>query len=137
MSRGWNSVYPQSYKWLLILTISHKLSELTSSYCLIFWAWFSSCDNLVFWEVNDVSYLSEVHQVDRMEYVIQEITFLFVSVIIQVRLVFRKTVGDWCFDYLSGSCLQSQVKCLCQKMDLWLVLVLIGQFCQLPCVAQY
>ena len=33
------------------------------------------------------------------------------SVIVQVRVVFRKTVvGDWCFDYLSGSHLQSQVK---------------------------
>ena len=34
-----------------------------------------------------------------------------VGVIVRVRVVFRKTVvGDWCFDHLSGSHLQSQVK---------------------------
>ena len=36
---------------------------------------------------------------------------LFVRVIVQARVVFRKTVvGDWRFDYLCGSHLQSQVK---------------------------
>ena len=36
--------------------------------------------------------------------------YLF-SVIVRVRVVFRKTiVGDWRFDYLSGSHLQSQVQ---------------------------
>ena len=36
---------------------------------------------------------------------------LFVRVIVQARVVFRKiVVGDWRFDYLSGSHLQSQVK---------------------------
>ena len=52
--------------------------------------------------------------------------------IVQVRVVFRKTVvGDLCFDYLSGSHLQSQVKSLCQMMVFMpLVLVWIGQFCR-------
>ena len=36
--------------------------------------------------------------------------FKLLVVIVQVRIVFRKTVvGDWCFNYLSGSHLQSQV----------------------------
>ena len=56
--------------------------------------------------------------------------YLF-GVIVQVRVVFRKTVvGDWRFDYLSGSHLQSQVKSRHQMMVfMLLVLVLIGQFC--------
>ena len=39
--------------------------------------------------------------------------------IVQVRVVFKKTViGDWCFDYLSGSHLQSQVTPPCDS-DKW------------------
>ena len=51
--------------------------------------------------------------------------------IVQVRVVFRKTVvGDWCLDYLSGSHLQSQVKSRRQMMVFMpLVMVWIGQFC--------
>ena len=47
-------------------------------------------------------------------------------------IVFRKTVvGDWHFDYLSGSHLQSQEKSRRQMMVFMsLVLVLIGQFCR-------
>ena len=58
------------------------------------------------------------------------ITYLF-GVIVRVRVVFRKTVvGDWRFDYLSGSHLQSQVKSCCQMMVFMpLVLVWIDQFC--------
>ena len=42
----------------------------------------------------------------------RSISFLS-CVIVCVRVVFRKTVvGDWCFNYLSGSHLQSQVKSL-------------------------
>ena len=50
--------------------------------------------------------------------------------IVQVRVVFRKTVvGDWRFDYLSGSHLQRQVKSRRQMMVFMsLLLVLIGQF---------
>ena len=50
---------------------------------------------------------------------------------VRVKVVFRKTVvGDWRFDYLSGSHLQSQVKS-CRQMNVFmpLVLVWIGQFC--------
>ena len=49
--------------------------------------------------------------------------------IFRVRIVFRQTVvGDWRFDYLSGSHLQSQVKSRRQMMVFMpLVLVLIGQ----------
>ena len=49
-----------------------------------------------------------------------------------MKVVFRKTVvGDWCFYYLSGSHLQSQVKSRRQMMVFMpLVLVLIGQFCR-------
>ena len=44
------------------------------------------------------------------------ISYLF-SMIIWVRVVFRKiVVGDWCFDYLRGSHLQSQVKSRHQMM---------------------
>ena len=44
------------------------------------------------------------------------ISYLF-GVIVQVRVVFRKTVvGDWRFDYLSSSHLQSQVKSRRQMM---------------------
>ena len=58
------------------------------------------------------------------------ISYLF-GVIVRVKIVFRKAVvGDWCFDYLSGSRLQSQVKSCCQMMAFMsLVLVLIGEFC--------
>ena len=59
------------------------------------------------------------------------ISYWFV-VIFRVRIAFRKTVvGDWRFDYLSGSHLQSQVKS-CRQMMVFmpLVLVLIGQFCR-------
>ena len=59
------------------------------------------------------------------------ISYLF-GVIVQVRIVFRKTVvGDWRFDNLSGSHLQSQVKSRHQKMVFMpLVMVLIAQFCR-------
>ena len=52
--------------------------------------------------------------------------------IIRVRVVFRKTdVGDWCFAYLSGSHIQSQVKSHSQMMVFMpLVLVLMGHFCR-------
>ena len=52
--------------------------------------------------------------------------------IVRVKVVFRKTiVGDWRFDYLSGSHLQSQVKSVSQMMVFMpLVVVLIGQFCR-------
>ena len=52
--------------------------------------------------------------------------------IFRVRIAFRKTVvGDWRFDYLSGSHLQSRVKSRRQIMVFMpLVLVLIGQFCR-------
>ena len=54
--------------------------------------------------------------------------------IIQVRVVLRKTVAlvtDRCFNYLSGSHLQSQVRRLCHQMMVFmpLVVVWIGQFC--------
>ena len=57
------------------------------------------------------------------------ISYLF-GVIVRVKVVFRKTVvGDWRFDYLSGSHLQSQMKSRRQMMVFMpLVLVLIGQF---------
>ena len=43
-------------------------------------------------------------------------SYLF-SMIVRVRVVFRKTVvGDWRFNYLSGSHLQSQVKSCCRMM---------------------
>ena len=46
-----------------------------------------------------------------------KVTSYLFGVIAQVRVVFRKTVvGDWRFDYLSGSHLQSQVKIGCQMM---------------------
>ena len=50
----------------------------------------------------------------------------------RVRVVLRKTVvGDWRFNYLSGSHLQSQVKSCRQMMVLMpLVVVWIGQFCR-------
>ena len=53
--------------------------------------------------------------------------------IVQVRVVFRKTVvGDWRFDYLSGSHLQSQVK-TCRQMMVFACMpwvgVWSGQFC--------
>ena len=52
-------------------------------------------------------------------------------VIVRVRVLFRKTVMDWRFDYLSGSYLQSQVKSLRQmKVFMPLVVILIGQFCR-------
>ena len=51
--------------------------------------------------------------------------------IVRVRVVFRKTVMDLRFDYLSGSHLQSQVKSLRQmKVFMPLVVILIGQFCR-------
>ena len=53
-------------------------------------------------------------------------------VIIWVRVVFRKTivVSDGCFDYLSRSPFQSQVKSHRQMMIFMpLVMVLIGHFC--------
>ena len=54
------------------------------------------------------------------------------SVIIWMRADFRKTVvGDWHFDYLSSSHLQSQVKSLYQMMVfIPLFMVFIGQFGQ-------
>ena len=53
------------------------------------------------------------------------------SVSVWVRGVFRKTVvGDWHFNYLSGSHLQSQDKSFHQVMVFMpLVVVWIGQFC--------
>ena len=55
-------------------------------------------------------------------------------VIVRVRVVSRKTVvvvGDWRFDYLSGSHLQSHVKWSRQMMVFMsLVLVVIGPFCR-------
>jgi len=46
-------------------------------------------------------------------------------VILWVRVVLKRTtVGDGCFDNLSGSHLQSQVNSVCQSM----MLKLIGQF---------
>ena len=45
--------------------------------------------------------------------------YLF-GVIVRVRVVFRKTVvGDWCFDCLSGSHLQSQVKSQTSQTNNW------------------
>ena len=44
-------------------------------------------------------------------------TICLSCVIVLVRVVFRKTVvGDWHFDYLSGSHLQSQVKSPCYSV---------------------
>ena len=46
-------------------------------------------------------------------------------VIVRVKVVFRKTVvGDWCFDYLSSSHLQSQVKSR-HRMMVFMPLVLV------------
>ena len=58
-------------------------------------------------------------------------SYLF-SVIVRVKVVFRKTVvGDWRFDHQSGSHLQSQVKSVSQTMVFMpLGLVWIGQFCR-------
>ena len=57
------------------------------------------------------------------------------GVIVRLKVVFRKTVvGDWRFDYLSSSHLQSQMKSRCQMMVFMpVVLVLIGQFNMLLC----
>ena len=59
------------------------------------------------------------------------ISYLF-GVIVRVKVVFRKTaVGDWCFDYLSSSHHQSQVKSHRQMIVhvfMPLVVVWIGQF---------
>ena len=62
---------------------------------------------------------------------IHNIIYLF-SVIVRVKVMFRKTVvGDWRFDYLSGSHLQSHVKSRRQMMVFMPpVLVLNGQFCR-------
>ena len=60
------------------------------------------------------------------------ISYMF-SVIVRVRVVLRKTVlGDWRFDYLSSSHLQSQVMSRCQIMVfIPLVVVEIAQrFCR-------
>ena len=53
-------------------------------------------------------------------------------VIVWVRVVFRKTVvGDWRFDYLSSSHLQTPLQSRRQMMVFMpLVVVLIGQFCR-------
>ena len=60
----------------------------------------------------------------------EHFSYMF-SVIVRERVIFRKTVvGDWRFNYLSGSHLQSQVKSRRQMMVFMpLVVVLIGQFC--------
>ena len=51
-------------------------------------------------------------------------------VIVWVRVVFRKTVvGDSCFDYLSASHLQSQVKSILQMIVSTLLVVLIPIHC--------
>ena len=48
--------------------------------------------------------------------------------IVRVRVVFRRTVvGDWRFDYLSGSHLQSQVKS-CPQMMVFMYLVFVCLF---------
>ena len=45
------------------------------------------------------------------------ITCLFIA-IVRVKIVFRKAgVGDWRFDYLSGSHLQNQVKSFRRSVD--------------------
>ena len=55
----------------------------------------------------------------------KEFYYLF-DVIVWVKVVFRKTVfGDWRFDYLSGSRLQSQVKNRRQMMMIFMPLVLV------------
>ena len=61
----------------------------------------------------------------------KQVHYYLFSVIIRVRVVFRKAVvGDWSFDYLNSSHLQSQVKSRHQIMVFMpLVVVWIGQFC--------
>ena len=58
------------------------------------------------------------------------VSVIMSSVIVQVRVVFKKTVvGDWRFHYLSGSHLQSQVKSRCQMMVFMrLAVVWIGHY---------
>ena len=65
-------------------------------------------------------------------FILQQFICCLSCVIVRARVVFRKTVvGDWCFDYLSGSHLQSQVKSRRQMMVFMpLVVVWIGQFCR-------
>ena len=99
------------WKWITLLFV---IFDKSIRQPIIWMYWKTSM--VLFWNLFLIACLIRINSIYGKWFEPRSISCLS-SVIVRVRVVFRKTVvGDWRFDYLSGSHLQSQVKSLRQMM---------------------